>query len=336
MTTELTTIPHKSDVPALFSTEGGIEALVSRIEKEARSFALDYSTDKGRKEAKSLAAKVSRSKTLIDEVGKEQNEERNRLNKEVNALRGVVRERLDALRDEIKGPAEAAEAAEAERVRLHMIALDQFATDAMSSQDSSAELQARIDHIESIEVGPEWEEFEADARAAKSAAIQKLFADKALAKAREEQEAELEALRAEKAAREEADRIRQAKAEQERAEAERLARIERDKKEAAERAAQEAEERARAEAEAAERRHQKELQESAKREAEAAQRERDRIAAEERAKAEAEAKRAADRKHRQKVRSEIVAAITELKPANWEELVDQMIWGKIPHVKVNM
>ncbi|TNE62205.1 MAG: hypothetical protein EP341_00390, partial [Sphingomonadales bacterium] len=83
-TTELTVIPEKDQIPALFSTEDGIENLIAMIEKEALAVAQDYSTDKGRKAARSLAAKVSRSKTLIDEVGKDLNEERNRLNKEVN------------------------------------------------------------------------------------------------------------------------------------------------------------------------------------------------------------------------------------------------------------
>ena len=277
--TDLITIPHKTDVPALFTEKGGIEKLVSRIEKEARAVVIDHSTAKGRKEVKSLAAKVSRSKTLIDEVGKEQNDERNRLNKEVNEQRNLAKERLDALRDEIKAPVEKWEAAEAERVRMHLVAMDAFALDRVDAHADSATIQGVIDSIEAAEIGEAWEEYEADARAAKAASLVKFNADLGIAKAREEQAAELEQLRAAAAKREQED---------------------------AERAAKEA----------------------------AAKAERDRITAENKAKADAEVKRAADKKHIQKIRSEIVKAITDAKPANWEELVDAMLVGEIPHVKV--
>ena len=69
--TEVITIPHKNDVPALFSKKDGIEKLVRQIEKQARAVVIDHSTAKGRKEVKSLAAKVSRSKTLIDDIRKD-------------------------------------------------------------------------------------------------------------------------------------------------------------------------------------------------------------------------------------------------------------------------
>lgn len=341
--TDLITIPHKTDVPALFAKEGGIAALVARIEKEARAVVIDHSTAKGRKEVKSLAAKVSRSKTLIDEVGAEQNAERLALNKEVNALRNLAKERLDALRDEIKAPVEAWEAKEAERVRLHLLAMDAFDQARVDAHADSSTIQGVIDSIEATEIGEAWEEYEADARAAKAAALVKFSADLGIAKAREAQAAELEQLRAAAAKREQEDAERAAKEEAERAQKERAEREAQEKaeaeqrvKEAASRAAKEAEEKAARELAEAKEAHAKQIAESKAREEAAAQAERDRAAAEKRRADEAQAALAADKKHRQKVRAEIVSAITELKPANWEELVDAMIWGKIPHTKVTM
>lgn len=339
--TDLIQIPHKDEVPALFSTEGGIEGLIKSIEEAAEKTVIDISTAAGRKAAKSLAAKVSRSKTLIDEVGKELNEERNRLNKEVNAKRNTAKERLDALRDKIKEPVEAWEAEQAERKRQFLLRLDVFDLECATSNDDTATIKGIIDQITGTAIDDSWEEYEADAKSAKAAALVKYEADLAIAKVREDQAAELEQLRADAAARAAKDaELAQQEMEAKR-EAEQKARVEAEAKEREQRAAErekaaaaEAEARAKADAEAAEQRHAERLA-AAKREAEeAAQKERDRIAAEKKAEDEAAAARAADKKHRQKIRTEIVDCITAAAPGNWEELVDQMIVGEIVHVKV--
>lgn len=334
--TALATLHEGEDVPALFAAKGGIEKLVAKIEKETRSIVQDYSTDKGRKAARTLASKVSRSKTFIDAAGKRLNEDRLEANKKVNAERNLAKDRLDALRDELKKPAEEFEAKEAARVQLHLLHMDRFNPGDLTSQNTTAELQAKIDLLEATEIDGNWEEYEAEARKQKGLALDKFKADLVIAKAREAAAAELEELRAEKEERQTKEREeREAKEreDQERRETEQRAA---DQRAATARATQEAEEKAKREKAEAEERHQRDLQAAQTREANAAQAERDRIANEEREKAEAEAARAADKKHRLKVRSEIVKGITDLKPENYEEIVDAMIWGKIPHVKVSM
>lgn len=340
-TTEIITIPHKADVPALFTKEGGIEGLVAQIEKEARSIVIDATTPVGRKDAKSLAAKVSRSKTLIDEVGKEQNEERNRLNKEVNALRNLAKERLDALRDEIRRPVEEWEQKEADRVRELEKRMDLFSLDRINSAFAVETIKMMIAEVEAVEIDPSWEEYEADARAAKSAALDKYRADLGVAQTREDQEAELIKLRAEAEARAKADEERAAKeaaerAEKERAEREAQAKAEAEQraKEAAERAAKEAEAKAARELAEAKEAHARQLAEAKAREEAAAQAERDRIEAEAKAKADAEAKRAADKKHRQRIRQEAIDALAKLKPESFNEIVDAIIAGEVPHTKI--
>lgn len=321
--TDLITIPTKGDIASLFSTPDGIKSAVDRIEKEALSIHQDYSTDKGRKAARSLAAKVSRSKTLIDEVGKDLTEDWRQKTKAVNDLRNLAKTRLDEIRDKIRKPAEEAEALEAKRVQGHMVALDKFSPDALTAHHGTAEIRAKIEMIEAIEIGPSWEEFEGEAREAKAKALDKYRDDLQIAKAREDQEAELAQLRAEKEAREAAEQKRLAAEAAQKAEAERKAAEERAAREAAHKATVEAEER-----------HKRELEEARRREDEAAQRERERAAEERRQKEAAEARRKADAEHRRRIRSEIIETITLLKPANWEEVVDAMIAGEIPHVKV--
>lgn len=333
-TTEITEfkLPHKTDVPALFSKEGGIADLVAEIEKQALSFAIDTSTEAGRKEAKSLAATVSRSKTLIDEVGKEQNEERNRLNKEVNALRNMAKDRLDALRDQIKAPVVEWEKKEAERVRLHMLNMDTFDLMRVTSDNSSDEIQGVINAVRDIVIDETWEEYEADAKAAKAEALTKFQADLGIARVREDQEKELAELRAEKEKREADDAERAAKEAAEKAEQERQAEATRQ----AEEAAAAAEAKAKADAEAAEVRHKEELEAAERKAEEAAAAERKRIADEKAAEEAAEEKRKSDHLHRSKITSEIVVAMKGLKPEGYEDIVDAMIDGKIPHVKVTL
>lgn len=330
--TEIITIPHKTDVPALFGKKDGISKLVAQIEKEARAVAVDISTAAGRKEVKSLAAKVSRSKTLIDEVGKEQNEERNRLNKEVNALRNLAKERLDALRDEIKKPVEKWEAAQAERERQFLIRMGAFDLDRADAHADTATISGILSAIEATPIDATWETHEADAKAAKAAALVKYKGDLAIATQREAQAAELAELKAEKEQRdrEAAERVIADQKEKDEAEARAGAEA------AAKQAAADAEAQAKLDADAAEARHKAQLEAAEQKAEAAAQAERDRIAAKQKAEAEAENARANDKKHRQKIRAEVVKSITELKPANWEELVDNMIWGKIAHVKVRI
>jgi len=338
--TDLIVLPKKTDLASYFHGTGGkkedqgIPQLMDMIEASLKGVTHDVSTAKGRKAAKSLARQVSSSKTVLEEVRKEITEEWRAKTNKVNAAGKIAVERLDALRDKIKGPAEEAEKQEAERVRKILLRMDAFDTSVLSAHDSSAELKAKIEQIEAIEVDSSFEEHEADARVQKAAALDKYRSDLGIAEAREAQEAELEQLRREKAEREAKEAEEKAAKEREEHERAEKERRENEKREAAERAAKEAEEKAARDKAEAEERHRLQLAAAEARELEAVAAERQRIADEERAKAEAEAKRKADAEHRAKITAEIVAAITNLQPAGWEPLIDAMIDGKIPHVKV--
>jgi len=80
------------------------EELINRIESEARSIVPDLTTDKGRKAVASTARKVSTSKVALDNMGKELVSEWKAKSKGVDAERKLIRDRLDALRDEIRQP----------------------------------------------------------------------------------------------------------------------------------------------------------------------------------------------------------------------------------------
>lgn len=337
-------IAEGKDLATYFAKPDALADLLSRIETEVRSHAPDLTTAKGRDAIKSLAAKVARSKTALDAAGKTLNEDHRAAINAVDAERRKVRDRLDALKLEARAPlTEWEEAEEARKARLteRLAALDAGRADAHCPRQQIADV---LDEIKNTEIGEDWGEFREEARIARDRAVRDLTANLEIARQREAEQAELEQLRREKAEREEADRKRREAEEAEarriaaeKSEADRQERIEREKAEAAHRAAREAEDRAAREAKEAEERHQRELAEAKAREERAAQAERDRIEAERRAEEEARAKREANKRHRAKIRGEIVEALSAMRgKATPEAIADALMAGEIPHTEVRI
>jgi len=88
----------------LFSDQKSIQAMLDEIKTQATDFEPDVSTPDGRKEIAAQAYKVSRSKTVIDQAGKELTAEWAKKKKVVDAGRRLARDYCDNLRDEIRQP----------------------------------------------------------------------------------------------------------------------------------------------------------------------------------------------------------------------------------------
>lgn len=231
-------LPEGTALVALFKTEDGLDPLIERIAAEVRAHKPDLTTAKGRDAIKSLAYKVSRSKTMLDEAGKQLTDEQRKEIATVDAARRKMRERLDALRDEARKPLDDWEAAEQTRIQNLKNRLERLtnAAPAEETDEAFAELIARVEAV-----NPEdgtWGEFLMDATRARDATLKRLRDAAELAKLRREAAARAEADRiaAEAAAAAEAERLeREAEAERHRqaeaAEAER----QREQAEAAER-----------------------------------------------------------------------------------------------------
>lgn len=318
----------------LFTEGDGIDAMLADIRKQAASLVPDITTAKGRKEIASVAYAVAKTKTYLDGLGKDLVDRYKEIPKRIDANRKVIRDTLDALKDEVRAPLTQYEQAEEARLAALKERITAF-TDAnqATSELPSAELEHYLRQIEAIAIDDSWEEVTAQAGVAKDAAVLHLRAAIEKAKAREAQAAELERLRQEAAAREQADRERliaeqaavaEAKRqEQARLDAERreLEAKEREQQairdaEAAELARQQAETRRIAEAEQAEQRR-VQAEENARRQAEeaaarAAEQERQRIEHQQRLKAEEDERRAADRAHRGRINRAILTDLMEL------------------------
>lgn len=335
-------LPDRPALVQAYSDDAKLEAILARVEKEVKATVGDVSTAAGRKAIASLAFKVARSKTALDEVGKDITEDARKQIETVNAKRRDIRDRLDALKTWARQPLDDWEAAEAARIADLEDRLRDFSEDLPGLDDDSATIAQVIGEIEAIPVDDTWAEFKDRAAAAKKGTLNVLNDLLEKAKVREAERAELRRLQAEAAKREEEDRARREKEAAEKAEAERQARIAREKEEAVERerqrAAAEAERAAKAAAEAEER-HKRELAEAKAREEAAAQRERDRIAAEQaRAAAERRA-READQELRESLVEQTDSAlqhIVGLGPDDALRAAEAIVAGRIPHVKVEM
>ena len=317
---------------AVFTNNDQLDPLIELIEKEARSLVPDVTTKKGRDAIASMAHKVARSKTYIDNAGKDLVAELKALPKQIDESRRVVRERLDALKDEVRRPlteweAEQAriaaeKAAEEERQRIE--AEQKAALEALRKQ-------VEVDHEMALLMNDAFDREQAEKKA--EAERQRIAREEEIARQAEEK-AKREA--AEKAQREidaAAAREREAILAKERAERERIEaqqRAEREQREAAERA-----EREKQAAVEAERRKAQEEADRIRREAE--QREQAHLAEEKRI-ADEQARREADVKHRKAVGTEIVKALlanTSLTRDQAIEVLTAIKDGNIPHTGIS-
>lgn len=281
---------EKQNAMAVFTTKEQLDPIIEAIEKEARSLVPDVSTRKGRDAIASMAHKVARSKTYIDNAGKDLVAELKALPKQIDESRRIVRERLDTLKDEVRRPLTEWEA-EQERIRVEEAwnAMHEEALVMNKMFDEQRAAQIEADHEMALLMNDKFDrDREEQRRQAEQAQrerderLKQEAAEQARRDAEAKHKAEIEAA----ARREAEEKARAELAEHQRVEAEQ--RAAREKQEAEARAEREKEE-----AVAAERRRLEE--------AEAAR------LAEDRRKAEEEARRAADKEHRRTINRRVIA-----------------------------
>lgn len=243
----------EANAPAIY-VAGGLQQFIDLVKGEVLDEVPDLTTRKGRERIASLAAKVSKSKTAVEKPGRDYLRRLKEMPKVVEAeLRDFVAA-MDSLRDQVRQPLTDWQAAEDARVDRHNNAIAHLKLNAQDLDGITAEdLADRIAKVEAVALGEQWEEFEAEAARAKDDSLKVLRAALTARQQYEAEQAELERLRNEKAARDEQDRIdaaaRQA-VEDERqrvardqqaqrdAEAQRIARAEQQTREAEQRARQ--------------------------------------------------------------------------------------------------
>lgn len=330
--------------PAAVFAPGGVDAILKKISDEVAAFKPDISTASGRKAIASIAHKVARSKTALDDMGKDLASEWKAKANAVDAERRTIRETLDALKEKVRKPLTDWEEAEESRVNGHESALEQVRSLASFAWEPT------VDVIDANRLALEehakrdWQEFATRAMEVIAQATVQLDAKRAEVVKREAERAELERLRREQAEREQRERderiaaeaAARAKAEAElraareaaeiarKAEQERQ-RVEREKTEAVARA-----ERAEAEKVAAAARAEREKKE-------AVEAERRRAAAAKAAEEAEAARREANKKHVAKIHSEAAAGFVRagLTQDHAKAAVTAIAQDGVPHVSIS-
>lgn len=100
---ELIVIPKETALE-VFTQTNGLDSYIRQIEDEVNSFVPDISTAKSRAAIASIAAKIAKSKTYLDGVGKDLVDKLKEQPKLVDAERKRMRDKLDALKDQVRKP----------------------------------------------------------------------------------------------------------------------------------------------------------------------------------------------------------------------------------------
>lgn len=176
---EQVSITQNINAVEVFKT-GGTDSIINKIKEQALSFIPDTTTQKGRKEIASIAARVASSKVALDKAGKELVAGIKEQSKAIDAERKKMRDSLDSLKEEVRKPltdwenAEKAKLeAEAEKLRLEEEAkqkaiLEEQEKQRIELEKREAELKAKEEEIKAKQ--REQEQKEREERLKKEAA----------------------------------------------------------------------------------------------------------------------------------------------------------------------
>jgi colicin import membrane protein len=355
--------PRQIQPQDLFLAEN-MDGLLNEIAIQAKSIVLDPTTEEGRGKIKSLAYKVAKTKTAIDDAGKSLTKEWKRQSKAVDAVRKNAREFLNNLKEEISKPAD--EFDEMEQMRIgqrqnRITQIEKFKDEIYTSTGAEKIYLATIEQVKELEVF-DWQEFTFKAQTAAKEVITILNLRFEAAKQARIDAEELEKLRKDKEERDKADNEKriaeeaakkakfvaemeaakkakkladEAAAEKERIKNEKL-KAERDKINAENRAL-EAERWLRNITEMAEKNkilaEKKAKDDAEKAAADAVKKEQEKVAEEKRLEDEATAKREADKKYKQKIYNEMMLPLCVILDEPQAKAVIKLIAeNKVPHI----
>lgn len=207
--TELLVI-EPANALTIFTTDNGLDPLLKRIRSEIDTFTADVNTAKGRKAIASMAYKVARSRSYIDDAGKALVAEQKKIPNLIDASRRKMRETLEAWQSEVRAPLDAWEATEDNRIDQHGKAIAWLAEMAATSpaEHRVEIIESRLLNVQQVAIGIACEEFLEQYETGKAKAIAALTEALAMRRKSDADQAELERLRAEAAEREKADRER--------------------------------------------------------------------------------------------------------------------------------
>ena len=209
--TELAVVPPKETALQVYQTPNGLDPYLKHIRDQIDTFVPDVKTAKGRKAIGSIAYSIARSKSALDDLGKDLVSELKEIPKKIDAERKRMRDTLTAWQEEVRRPLTEWEQAEAARVTRHEQGVAAIKAEGIELGLLDAEdLLTRIGRVEAVTLGDTWEEFDAEAGQVKDQVLVSLREALTARLKYDVEQAELARLRREADERAEQDRIRAA------------------------------------------------------------------------------------------------------------------------------
>lgn len=182
-------VVEKKDLQAFFLDPAKLDTLYGHVEKMARALVADPLTKEGASQIKSCARQIASVKKRIDDIGKDVVAELKKLPGQIDANRKNLRERLEALQDDIRRPVTEIENREDEIDGIKGIHL-------RLANASSGEIAKELEFVKKIPLTEEkWHESLEKAKAAIAGETKALELLKSTAEKREKDAEELEKLR---------------------------------------------------------------------------------------------------------------------------------------------
>lgn len=327
-------------------TQSGVDPLLGKITEEVRKFVPDISSKKGREEVASMAYKVAKTKTYLDDLGKDLVSDWKAKSKTVDDSRKKIRDSLDALKEEVRAPLTLWENKETERLKKHEANISHIESYLNTPSDlPSSTIKIEVQSLDSLVIDDSWEEFKDRATRSKEASMRFLVSLLDKVSAREAEQAELKRLREEAAARELKEReqkIAEEAARKAKEEAELKAKLEQKKieeeKETAVRKQKETEQLLKDEQERSRLAAIKAEEDKKRAELQAAENERKRALLVKQKEEEDQAKREASVRHRKKINNaalEGLTAIPGVSPDLAKSIIEAIARDQVPHIKIH-
>jgi hypothetical protein len=194
----------------VFTTENGPDPIIQAIKNEVAKFTPDISTKAGREEIKSMAYKIARTKTTLDDLGSKLTEDMKRQVKVVDSSRKKIWDELETLQKDTRKPLTDWENIEKDRVANHeknILAIAELGKITVQGvKIGLVTMKANLETLETMSIGDSWQEFKDRAIREHALAVQSLEREISDRERYEAEQAELKRLREESAARELKDR----------------------------------------------------------------------------------------------------------------------------------
>lgn len=173
--TDLAIVPSRENALAVFTAEKGLDPFLNKIREEIDGFALsielDMSKPADRKKVASMAHKIARSKTMLDDAGKELTSQLKEMPRKVDAERKRMRDLLDLWKDEVREPLTQWELLEEDRIDAIQARIDAMNYSCGAILGSVEGIKAHLQNLKSIDIDDSFCEFQEKAESQKNKSI---------------------------------------------------------------------------------------------------------------------------------------------------------------------